>query len=102
MNQQTLNNEWNVVNEQIDISRIKRYSWKKMLGESLTSRIHRLRNKGHTSKEVIYIIQNTIQIKDFVENNPQERFKVMENITISVCARFGENNTAQRIKEQYQ
>ena len=95
-------NEWDEVNQKIEISKIKRYPWKKMLGESLTARIHRLRNKGHNSDETYSILIRNPNIIKYINKNPLEAEKLLENLKISVCARFGESKTANKIKEEGQ
>ena len=86
---------WNVIKEQIDKSKIKRYPWKRILGNSLTEEILRLKKEGLTAEQTIKNISNNENIKRFVENTGEN--KALENIRISVHARFGENNTAHRI-----
>ena len=93
-------NEWDEVNKKIEISKIRRFPWKKILGESLTSRIHRLRNKGHNSDEVYSILIRNPSVKNFCEKNPLEVQKLLENLKISICARFGESKTASKIQKE--
>jgi hypothetical protein len=90
-------NEWDEVNKKIEISKIKRMPWKKILGESLTARIHRLRNKGHNSDETYSILIRNPLIQKFCDENPNEVKKVLENLKISICARYGESKTAAKI-----
>lgn len=92
--------EWKNINEQIKRSKIRRYNWKGIFGMSLTEFIIRLREKGHNSDEVYQILCNNPNLKKFCENNPLQADKVHDNIKISVSARFGENNSAQRIKQE--
>ncbi len=94
-------NDWDVVNEQIDKSKIPRISWRRLLGESLTVRILRLRNKGHTSSEVKDILIRTIQIKKYIEDNPHLKERILNNINISVSARYGESKTAENVRKYY-
>lgn len=90
-------NEWDEVNEKIKISRIKRMPWKEIFGESLTARIHRLRNKGHNSDETFSILIRSITLKSYCEKNPLEVPKLLDNLKISICARYGESKTAGKI-----
>ena len=88
---------WDEVNKKIDSSRIIRIGWKKILGESLTARIHRLKNKGHNSDEVYSILIRNPSVLKYCRINPLNATRVMENLKISVCARFGESKTAAKI-----
>ena len=88
---------WDVIKEQIDKSKIKRYPWKKILGNSLTEEILILRKQGNTAEETFNILKNNSEINKFIENCGLEGKKVIENIRISVHARYGENNTAKKI-----
>lgn len=90
-------NEWNEVNNKIEGSTIKRMPWKKILGESLTARIHKLRNKGHNSDETYSILVRNPSVGTYCRNNPLEAQRLLENLKISVCARFGESKTARKI-----
>ncbi len=90
-------NEWDEINKKIVISKIKRMPWKKILGESLTARIHRLRNKRHNSDETYSILIRNPAIETYCKKNPLEVPKLLENLKISICARFGESKTAENI-----
>ena len=91
-------NEWDEINKKVEISKIKRLPWKKILGESLTARIHKLRNKGHNSDEVYSILIRNPAVQEYCDQNPNEVQTLLENLKISVCARFGESRTAAKIK----
>lgn len=93
--------DWDIVNEQIERSKIIRYPWRKILGESLTIRIHKLKNKGHNSTEVKEILLRDRRIKEFILINSHYEGKIRENIIISVSARFGESKTAEKLKGDY-
>jgi len=92
--------DWDTINEQIDKSKIFRTPYKKILGENLTAIIHKLRLKGYTSKEVYNIIQDNPNFIKYLTEHTKLKTKVLENLKISVCARFGESKTAERIKEE--
>ena len=91
-------NEWDVIDEQIEKSKIKRFQWKSMLGMSLTEYIHRLKNKGHTTKETIKIINSHPNILKEMDTFPDDANKMLKNIEISVAARYGESKTAEELK----
>lgn len=95
-------NSWDIIKKQIKRSTIKRYQWKRMLGMSLTEYIHRLRNKGHDKDECIRIIINHPNILKEVEAFPLSAEKMFDNIEISVHARFGENHTADKLRNKEQ
>ena len=91
---------WAEVNKKVESSKIIRIGWKKILGESLTIRIHRLRNKGHNSDEVFSILVRNPSILKYCRVNPLHASRVLENLRTSVCARFGESKTAAKIREE--
>ncbi|MCM8774351.1 MAG: hypothetical protein NC820_06430 [Candidatus Omnitrophica bacterium] len=93
--------DWKIINSQIDRSKILRFPWREVLGESLTSRIHKLKNKGHNSTEVKEILLRDRRIKEFIIINSHYEGKIRENIIISVSARFGESKTAEKLKGDY-
>lgn len=97
---QTRINDWEVIEEQINKSRIRRFSYKKLLGESLTSMIHKLRNKGMDSTQVYEVLITNPKIVDFIDSIPKDKDKLLENIKISVSARFGESKTKERIEHE--
>ena len=61
---------WNKVNEQIEKSKIKRYNWNQILGESLTKRTLKLRKKGLNSDQTIDTIIRSPGVISFLENYP--------------------------------
>ena len=92
-------NEWEEIEKKIEQSKIKRYPYKKLLGESLTARIHRLRAKGHNSYETYSILIRNPKIQEFLARFPLEANKMMENLKVSVCARFAEQNMMDKRSE---
>jgi hypothetical protein len=78
-------NEWDVINEAIEHSRIKRFPYKTIFGESLTSKITGLRLNGLTKEAVFELIKKDIDSL-LTEEGKTEVFK---RLWISVCARFG-------------
>lgn len=89
---------WEVVEEKINQSKITRYPWKRLLGESLSSKIYKLRAKGMSSIEVFNVLSTHPKVADFIDQRPKERYKVLENLKISVCARFGESKTKEKVE----
>lgn len=89
--------DWDVVNEQIERSKIRRVNWKGILGMSLTRAILELKKEGLTSGECFDVLKNGTKIKGFIETHFSAREKVIENLRISVSARYGESKTEQKI-----
>lgn len=85
---------WDVIKEQIAKSKIKRYSWDLILGESLTKTILRNKMKGFTPTETYQIIIEHPMVKKITDFFPEHKIRLEEKIFISVHARYGENNTA--------
>jgi predicted methyltransferase MtxX (methanogen marker protein 4) len=95
MEQSKLNKDWERVNAQIERSKIKRYPWKKIFGESLTHAIIRRKIKGMTSDQVYHELRCSENLCEFLSGlGLDEGEKVESNLRISVSARFAENNQA--------
>lgn len=88
---------WGVVDEAIERSTIKRYDWNKVFGGSLTQEILRIKKEGHNVKEAFEILQKRKEVTDFIDKNKREKTKILENLKISVHARYGENETANKV-----
>jgi hypothetical protein len=89
--------DWEVVNEQIERSKITRIKWKKILGVSLTRAILELKKEGLNSQEVFHVLLHGSKLTEFVNTHFSAREKVIENLRISVSARFGESRTEEKI-----
>ena len=92
-----MDNDWIVVNEQIERSKITRIKWKKILGVSLTRAILELKKEGLNSQEVFHILLNGSKLTEFINTHLDAKEKIIENLKISVSARFGESKTADKI-----
>lgn len=75
--------------------------WKKILGESIFDRIHKLKNKGHSILAVIDILERNISIQKFIKENPDEKNKVLTRIEYNVKNRYHENIRAKKIEVSY-
>jgi hypothetical protein len=91
---------WDVVDDQIERSKIKRYPWKKVIGRSLTQEILFLKKKGLNVKETFEKLINDQRIESFIIDHESEAKNILKNIEISVHARYGENNTANKVMER--
>jgi hypothetical protein len=91
---------WDEITKHIKKSRIKRYNWKKIIGESLTKRILRLRKKELTIEETIETINRLPGVIEFIKMFPEEDQNMAKNIKINVHARYGENKTSEKINEK--
>lgn len=88
---------WGVIDEAIERSKIKRYDWKDILGKSLTKEILILKKQGHDVEETFNLLKSDERVMKFIQENKREKRKILENLKISVHARFGENNTATKV-----
>lgn len=93
---------WGVVDDAIERSKIKRYDWNKVFGRSLTQKILIYKRHGCDVEETFMSLSNDPRVLNFIEDNPKEKKKILENLKISIHARFGENNTAKKIMEEDQ
>ena len=95
----TKDKDWLEVNKQVKRSKIKRISWNQLLGESLTKRTLKLRNKGFESDEVVEILLNHPKVKEFLVMFPKEKAGFIKNLKIGVSSRFAENKTADKLRK---
>jgi hypothetical protein len=93
---------WDVVDEAIERSKIKRYDWNKIFGKSLTQEILYLKKSGLMVDDAFEELKQDIRVSKFIDENKKEKDKILENLKISVHARFGENNTARKVMENDQ
>jgi len=92
-----IDKDWAVVNDAIDRSKITRIKWKSILGVSLTRAILELKREGLSSDEVFQVLLTGSRLTEFITSHFAEREKIIENLKISVSARFGESNTEDKI-----
>lgn len=83
---------WNVVQEQIRISGVKRFPYKALLGVSLTKHILKFRGLGWCVRSVYYDILVHPNVLVFLNDNPGLKDEFKKKLWISVCARFSEEN----------
>lgn len=91
---------WGEIDAAIERSTIKRYNWKEVFGNSLTEEILRIKNTGADVKETFETIKKDKRVINFIEQNKREKRKILENLKISVHARFGENQTADKLRRE--
>lgn len=89
--------DWIVVNEQIERSKIKRIKWKEILGMSLTKAIFQFKKEGLSSKECFYVLLHGSKLTEYLKHHFSAREKVIENLRISVSVRYGESKTEDKI-----
>jgi hypothetical protein len=88
---------WGEIDEAIERSKIKRYDWDVVFGKSLTQEILLLKKQGSSVNEAFEKLKKDERVEKFIEGNKREKRKILANLKISVHARYGENNTAQKI-----
>lgn len=88
---------WDEINKQVERSTIERYNWKKVFGNSLTQEILKLKKAGHDVAEAYKVLKEDKQVINFLDENKGKKRKILENLKISVHARYGENNTANKV-----
>lgn len=89
---------WDFLGSTIERSKIKRYNWDKVFGRSLTQEILILMNQGKEVDETFKILSNRKEVLEFIGERKQKN-KILENLKISVYARYGENKTSKKIRE---
>lgn len=86
---------WNVVNQQIQISSVKRYPWKTIFGMSLTAFITELKSLyGLDSEQVFNHIVGVLQ------KNNLDNVRVRELVYKSVHSRFAEQSALKKRLEK--
>jgi hypothetical protein len=90
---------WGEIDEAIERSKIKRYDWNKVFGKSLTQEILFLKKDGLNVNATYETLSKDQRVLNFILENKREKRKILENLKISIHARFGENNTAQKVME---
>jgi hypothetical protein len=85
---------WDVIKAQIEKSKIKRYSWDLIFGESLTRTILRHKMNGLTSTETYHVILEHPMVEKITKFFPDQKARIEEKIQISVSARYGKNDSA--------
>ena len=85
---------WEELEQIISSSKIKRYPWKLILGDSLTKTILRKKMAGKKAQEAYDEILGSERFMEIKKAFPEHAIKMEKNVFISVCARFGENDTA--------
>jgi len=87
-------NEYDVVNEQIDKSRIPRLNWVLIFGETLTKKTAGYYARGFSHEEAYNDIVQTL--KGMAIDNEE----LLRKLKIGVCARYGEiRSETKRIQE---
>lgn len=75
---------WNIINEQIERSKIPRINWKKILGDSLTKIAAGMYARGFTAQETYRILAKKLHGMGYSGG------KIYENLKIGISARYGE------------
>lgn len=88
---------WGEIDDAIERSKIKRYDWNKVFERSLTQEILNLKKIGLSVDDAFKKLAQDLRVKYFIEENKREKRKILENLKISVHARYGENNTAIKV-----
>ena len=88
---------WDEIDKQIEKSTIKRYNWNKVFNRSLTQEILNLKKQGLNVDEAYNELMQDERVQDFIDGHKGEDKKILENLKISVHARYGENNTAIKV-----
>ena len=90
---------WGAVYGAIKRSKIVRYPWNDILGMSLTKAIHICRNSGKDVHQTFKEISSNDNVLEFIQKNERHEQKILSNLEISIHARYGENNTAEKLKD---
>lgn len=92
-------NDYNIVKENIEKSHIKRFNYKSIIGESLTSFVTKMKMAGQDSAQIKQTIMELPSVQNFLMLNAGQRKDFEKNINISVSARCAEQNSLERLKD---
>ena len=90
---------YKIVQNNIKRSKIFRFSYKKIIGESLTSFITKQREKGFDSLAAKHNLIGLPSIKEYFNKYPMMKNQFMHNIEISISSRYAEQKTYENSKE---
>lgn len=96
--QLTLESDWEIVEKQIQRSKIFRIPYKNILNVSLTRYILNCIDEDLDSFETISRILRDINIITYINNNKGIKDIILENIRTSVSSRYSEERMRGRIK----
>ena len=88
-----------IIDEKIRISGIHRENWNAVFGNSLANEILKIRSEGFDQEQCYAKIIRDQCILELIGKFPQEKYKIFDKIKTSVWARYGENNSSERLKE---
>ena len=91
---------WKFIGEQIKRSKIKRFNWASIFGQTLTKEIltHKMQHKS--ADETVHLMINHNTILELAKTNPGFCVELCRKIKISVYARYGENNSSLKLYAQ--
>jgi len=92
--------DWELVNGEMRRTKVRRYKWNKILGESLTKRTLKIRNKGLESNAAIDIILRSPGVISFLLRYPEEQDEFIRKLRIGVSSRYAENKTADNLRRK--
>ena len=87
---------WDLLNQEINRSNIKRYPYKQIFGITLTKQILFYREQGLSHEATFFKIINDPRIQKYLENYPLEESNLLDNIKISISARYAESKNYER------
>ena len=90
--------DWEVVHDNVERSTIKRFNYKQILGESLTSFVTKFKMQGYNSTDIKETIMQLPSVQNFLMHNPSVKDNFIKNVNISVSSRCAEQNTLERMQ----
>lgn len=86
----SISNDWSEVQDKIYASKIKRFDYKTLLGESLTSFI--TKRKHLNDREILNDVLRSEGVIKLINFNPYVRGKLIENVKTSISSRKAEQS----------
>lgn len=83
---------WSVVNQAVSMNTNKRINWSALFGRSLTQEVAHLKELGFSKDKTLSVLRTTLK------GYGLEGAEVDRRLVIGVSARWGENNTYDKVR----
>lgn len=86
-------NDYTIVEQQVERSKIFRFSYRKIIGESLTSFVTKQKELGFNSLDTKNNLLTLESVILYLNKYPMMKEQFINNINISISSRFAEQKT---------
>ena len=89
-------NDYDTVEEQVKRSKIFRFSYPKIIGESLTRFVTKQRQQGFNSNDIVHNLLELKGVQDYFNKFPMMKQHFIKNVKISVSSRCAEQESLKK------